>query len=54
MPAKIDPETLEALARYGLSVEDYKRRNLMKAPACSSDVAEAALALVDDGDDRAI
>lgn len=58
VPAKIDPETLEALARsaarYGLSVEDYKRRNLMKAPARSSDVAEAALALVDGGDDRAI
>ncbi|CUH42733.1 SDR family oxidoreductase [Ruegeria atlantica] len=33
-------------ARYGLSVKDYKRRNLMKAEITSMDVAEAALALV--------
>lgn len=40
-------ETLAtSAARYGMSVEDYKTRNLLKAEITSNDVAEAASAMV--------
>ncbi|MBJ2152238.1 SDR family oxidoreductase [Paracoccus sp. IB05] len=42
------PEALETSARrYGLTVEAYKSRNLMRAEVRSADVARAVLALVD-------
>jgi NAD(P)-dependent dehydrogenase (short-subunit alcohol dehydrogenase family) len=41
-------EALEASAkRYGLTVEQYKQRNLMKAEVRSADVASAIVAFVD-------
>jgi NAD(P)-dependent dehydrogenase (short-subunit alcohol dehydrogenase family) len=63
------PETLKRSAdRYGMSVEEYQRRNLMKTKILSVDVAEAICALcgpgfakttgaqipVDGGNDRVI
>lgn len=42
------PETLAtSAARYGLTVDQYKARNLLKREILSSDVAAAILALVD-------
>ncbi|WP_112311546.1 SDR family oxidoreductase [Pseudogemmobacter bohemicus] len=42
------PEALETSARrYGLTVAEYKSRNLMRAEVRSNDVARAVLALVD-------
>lgn len=41
-------EALESSARrYGLTVEEYKSRNLMRQPVTSADVARAVVALVD-------
>ena len=62
-------EVLEARAKnYGLSVEDYKRKNILKTELSSSDVAELAAAMcgklfskttgaqlpIDGGNDRVI
>lgn len=43
------PELLKSRAEhYGMSVEDYKRRNLLQAEVSSADVARAVLAMCDD------
>ncbi|MGI9240633.1 MAG: SDR family oxidoreductase, partial [Verrucomicrobiales bacterium] len=43
------PEALQRSAeRYGITVEEYKTRNLLKAEIRSADVGAAALAVVSD------
>lgn len=38
---------MNSARRYGLTVEEYKSRNLMRQPVTSADVARAVVALVD-------